>query len=165
MGSRGLAAVVKRSNLWCVNWCLFKVFFGGSFLVTWALVGANFVASERFWLLTAWVGVCFAGLQAFKMYTFARGYAQGLSFLQRLKTWNLIDWGQRLKLLNAVLVALFLLQIAPGGGAETVVWTLGAGLFALGSAFRTRDRALIVAVAVLLGVLAPWEKILATISM
>lgn len=140
-------------------------FFGGSFLVTWALVGANLAASDRFWLLAAWAVLCLAGLQVFKMYTFARGYAQGLSFLQRLKAWNLIDWGQRLKLVNAVLVALFLLQIASHGGVRTLIWTFCGGLLALGSAFRTRDRALIVAVLVLLGVLVPWEMILATISM
>ena len=99
------------------------------------------------------------------MYTFGRGYAQGLSFLQRLKSWNLINWGQRLKLVNSVLAALFLLQTAPAGGLWTLAWGALAGLLALAAFARTRDRALIVAALVLGGLLAPWEKIVAFVSM
>ncbi len=140
-------------------------FFGGSFLVLWSLVGVNLAAADRIWLLALWIALCLGGLQFFKMYTFGRGYAQGLSFLQRLKSWNLIDWGQRLKMVNGVLVSLFLLQVAPQGGLRTLAWALCAGFLALGSVLRTRDRAFFLAALVLGGLVAPWERILAYISM
>lgn len=140
-------------------------FFGGSFLVLWSLVGVNLAAAGYIGALVFWICLCLMGLQAFKMFTFARGYAQGLSFLQRLKSWNLIDWGGRLKLANSVLVALFLLQAAPAGGLWTLAWGAGAGLLALAGFARTRDRSIILAVLVLGGLAAPWDWILAFVSM
>lgn len=140
-------------------------FFGGSFLVLWALVGANLAAAERIWLLVLWFVLCFGGIQLLKMYTFGRGYAQGLSFLQRLKSWNLIDWGQRLKLVNSVLVALFVLQAAPQDGLWILAWGGSAGLLALGGAMRTRDRALFLAALALVGLIAPWDRIVSFVSM
>ena len=140
-------------------------FFGGSFLVLWSLVGVNLAAAGCVGTLAAWICLCLCALQLFKMYTFGRGYAQGLSFLQRLKSWNLINWGQRLKLVNSVLAALFLLQTAPAEGLWTLAWGGLAGLLALAAFARTRDRALIVAALVLGGLLAPWEKIVAFVSM
>jgi len=140
-------------------------FFGGSFLVLWSLVGVNLAVAGCVGTLVAWICVCLCALQMFKMYTFARGYAQGLSFLQRLKSWDLINWGQRLKLANSVLVALFVLQIAPGQGLWTLAWGAFAGLLALAAFARTRDRALLLAALVLGGLLAPWEKIVALVSM
>lgn len=139
-------------------------FFGGSFLVLWSLVGVNLAVAGWIGALFLWICLCLAGLQVFKMYTFARGYAQGLSFLQRLKSWNLIDWGGRLKLVNSVLAALFVLQVAPGGGLWPLAWGAGAGLLALAGFARTRDRAIFLAVLVLGGLAAPWGMILAFVS-
>ncbi|MGE4442579.1 MAG: PTS system mannose/fructose/sorbose family transporter subunit IID [Desulfomicrobium sp.] len=140
-------------------------FFGGSFLVLWSLVGVNLAAAGCVGTLAVWICLCFGALQLFKMYTFGRGYAQGLSFLQRLKSWNLIDWGQRLKLVNSVLVALFLVQAGPSQGLWALAWGGLAGLVALAAFARTRDRALILAALVLGGLLTPWEKIVAFVSM
>ena len=139
-------------------------FFGGSFLVLWSLVGVNLAAAGHVGLLVAWVMFCLAGLQLFKMFTFGRGYAQGLAFLQRLKSWGLIDWGQRLKLANGVLLALFVLQVAPQGGLWTLAWAALATLLAVCGVLRSRDRALILAALVLVGLLAPWERILPFVS-
>jgi PTS system mannose-specific IID component len=140
-------------------------FFGGSFLVLWSLVGVNLAVAGWIGTLLAWMCFCLCALQLFKMYTFGRGYAQGLSFLQRLKSWDLINWGQRLKLVNSVLAALFVHQAAPGQGLWTLGWGAFAGLLALGSFARTRDRALLLAALVLGGLLAPLEKIVAFVSM
>jgi hypothetical protein len=122
-------------------------------------------AAERVWLLALWFVLCLGGVQLLKMYTFGRGYAQGLSFLQRLKSWNLIDWAQRLKLANGVLVALFVLQAAPQHGPWVLAWGGGAGLLALGGAMRTRDRALFLAALVLVSLVAPWDRIVSSVSM
>jgi hypothetical protein len=140
-------------------------FFGGSFLVLWSLVGVNLAVAGRTGTLAAWICLCLGGLQLFKMYTFGRGYAQGLSFLQRLKSWNLIDWAQRLKLVNSVLVALFLLQAAPGGGLWTLAWAACAGLLALAGFLRVTDRSIVLAALVLGGLVTPWERIFAFVSM
>ena len=140
-------------------------FFSGSFLVLWSLVGVNLALAGCTGTLVVWICLCLCGLQLFKMYTFARGYAQGLSFLQRLKSWNLIDWGQRLKLINSVLVALFVLQAAPAEGLWTLASAAGAGLLALAGFMREWDRSLLLAALVLGGLLLPWEKIFAFVSM
>ena len=140
-------------------------FFGGSFLVLWSLVGVNLAAAGCIGALVLWICLCLMGLQIFKMYTFARGYAQGLSFLQRLKSWNLIDWGGRLKLANSLLLALFLLQAAPAEGLWTLAWGACAGLLALAASWRTRDRSIFLAVLVLGGLATPWERIFAFVSM
>jgi len=139
-------------------------FFSGSFLVLWSLIGANLAVAGRLWLLATWIVLCLVVLQLFKAYTFGRGYAQGLSFLQRLKSWNLIDWGRRLKLFNGVLVALFVIQIAPRSGLWILPWALGAGLVALACALRARDRVLLLAALALVGLLVPWERIMASVS-
>lgn len=140
-------------------------FFGGSFLVTWSLVGVNLAAANRIALLACWVLLCMAALQFFKMFTFARGYAQGLSFLQRLKSWGLIDWGRRLKLVNGVLLALFVLQVSPVGGLWALAWAGCAALLAVSGMFRSRDRVLILAALMLGGLLFPWERVFPLVSM
>lgn len=140
-------------------------FFGGSFLVMWSLVAVNLAVAGRVLLLMHWLALCVFALQAFKMYTFGRGYAQGLSFLQRLKSWNLINWGQRIKLANGVLAALFLVQAAPHKGLWTLPWVAGVGLLAAASGLRTRDRAVLVGAVVVGGLLAPWDRICALIPM
>lgn len=140
-------------------------FFGGSFLVTWSLVGVNLAVTGHLWLLGCWLAVCLAGLQIFKAYTFARGYAQGLAFLQRLKSWNLIDWGQRLKMVNGVLTAIFLLRVVPSGGFHQLAWALGACLLAAASSWHTRDRAMLLMVLFFCALLAPWDGISVFVGM
>jgi PTS system mannose-specific IID component len=140
-------------------------FFGGSFLVMWSLVGVNLAAADRIGFLACWVLLCLAALQFFKMFTFGRGYAQGLAFLQRLKSWGLIDWGRRLKLVNGVLLAMFVLQVAPGGGPWPLAWAGGAALLAASGMLRSRDRIMILAALVLGGLFFPWERVLPLVSM
>lgn len=133
-------------------------FFGGSFLVMWSLVGVNLAAREHLGMLAAWMVLCLIGLQVFKAYTFGRGYAQGLAFLQRLKSWNLIDWGTRIKWFNGLLLALFAVAILPGTGPWRLAWAVAAALAALGSVFRTRDRCVLLAVLAFLGLAFPWDR-------
>jgi PTS system mannose-specific IID component len=140
-------------------------FFGGSFLVMWSLVGVNLAAANRIGILACWVLLCLAALQFFKMFTFGRGYAQGLAFLQRLKSWGLIDWGQRLKLVNGVLLAGGGRLVAPGGGGGPGAGGGGAALLAVSGMFRSRDRVLLLAALVSGGLLFPWERVLPLFSM
>lgn len=140
-------------------------FFGGSFLVMWSLVGVNMAVAGWYFFLGLWCALCLVSLQAFKAYTFARGYAQGLAFLQRLKSWNLIDCGQRIKMVNGVLLALFFVQIVPDGLVWPSVWIVGVCLLALASSLRTVDRLLLLVVLGVAGLVVPWELVRAFVAM
>ncbi len=87
--------------------------FGGSLLIFWALCTTCLLLAGA----TAWaflLGVLFfLGLQGFKAYTFARGLRQGFSFLEKLKRWDLINWGQRIKYANAALLLWFWILVWP----------------------------------------------------
>lgn len=140
-------------------------FFGGSFLVTWSLIAVNLAVAGRIAWLAMWAGLCLVGLTLFKMYTFGRGYAQGLAFLQQLKSWNLIDWGQRLKLANGLLTALFVMQVAPAPGLWPLVWATGIALLAVCSMLRVLDRTLILTGLGLIALVVPWDMIRAFVFM
>jgi PTS system mannose-specific IID component len=101
-------------------------FFGGSLLVLFSLILTLLLLNG--WTATAWIwlGVCFLGLQAFKVLTFLGSLREGIAFLNRLKRWNLINWGQRIKLLNAGLLVLLWLELWPGLGIywEWAFWSV-----------------------------------------
>ncbi len=79
-------------------------FFSGSFLVFWSLILIVLLRLEmRLWAVT-WLVVWFCCLQLLKMYIFWQGWTRGLTFFQGLKRLNLINWGQRLKYVNAGLL-------------------------------------------------------------
>lgn len=88
--------------------------FGGSFLVFWSLSTCALLVSGQ--QTAAWIYtlLLFTALQIFKLFTFAAGLQQGLKVLAMLKSWNLINWGERLKLVNALFVVLLLYLIWPG---------------------------------------------------
>jgi PTS system mannose-specific IID component len=134
-------------------------FFGGSFLVTWSLVGVNLAVCGYFQLLGLWMGLCLVGLQIFKAYTFSCGYSQGVTFLQRLKSWNLIDWGQHLKVINGLLLAVFLLQIMPPGQLHQLAWMSGVGLLAVAGSRHAWDRVVILMVLFFCVLFTPWNGI------
>lgn len=78
--------------------------FAGSLLIFWALLTICLLLSGHTSSAFAF-GLCFlGGLQAFRVYTFTCGVRQGFGFLERLKRWNLINWGRRVKYVNAVLL-------------------------------------------------------------
>lgn len=108
-------------------------FFGGGILVFFSLVMALMVLNG--WTAAAWLwlGACLFGLQAFKAYTFVGGLREGIAFLNRLKKWDLINWGQRIKLLNAGLLVLIWYQLWPELGAGWA-WAFWSGAV-VGGAF------------------------------
>ncbi len=79
-------------------------FFSGSLLVSWSLATVLLLASGQTGLAIALGAGSFLALQLFKAYLFYQGYMRGLSFVDRLKRWDLINWGGRLKILNSLLV-------------------------------------------------------------
>lgn len=88
-------------------------FFSGSFLVTWSLTTILLLFLDLHTLAVLLALGVFLLIQLFKLYTFYMGATQGLIFINRLKKWNLINWGSRLKICNAFLVLAFWLVIWP----------------------------------------------------
>ncbi|MFP4071560.1 MAG: PTS system mannose/fructose/sorbose family transporter subunit IID [Desulfovibrionales bacterium] len=88
-------------------------FFGGAVLVFWSLTTVFVLLQGSVHWALAWTGLWFFALQVFKMYTFFGGVREGLIFLQRLKHWNLINWGQRLKVVNGFLIVVLWMHVFP----------------------------------------------------
>jgi PTS system mannose-specific IID component len=79
-------------------------FFGGSLLVCWSLIATLLSLTLSAWAGLAWLGVSLVCLQVFKLSTFWLGWRQGLTFFEKLRRLNLINWGQRIKYVNAGLL-------------------------------------------------------------
>ncbi len=92
--------------------------FGGSFLVFWSLTTACMLAANLHGAALLWSLSLFASLHIFKLFTFAAGLRGGLKVLNMLRSWNLINWGERLKLANAVVLVLLLYLVWPGTHAQ-----------------------------------------------
>jgi PTS system mannose-specific IID component len=114
--------------------------FGGTLLVFWSLSTVAMYLTGLESLALVWAVVWFAALHVFKLGTFIVGYREGLKFLTRLKRWNLINWGRRLKMVNAALlsVVLYLVWPAPqfpllwvGAVAVLLVWSVTVSRFRL----------------------------------
>jgi mannose/fructose/N-acetylgalactosamine-specific phosphotransferase system component IID len=96
-------------------------FFGGALLVFWSLSTVLlwlFVGSTA--LVLAWTAAWFISLQVFKLYTLYKGLKDGLLFLQRLRQWDLINSGQKVKIVNAFLIVVLWLKIFPS--PEAAYW-------------------------------------------
>lgn len=134
--------------------------FAGSLLIFWALLTICLVLSG--WRGTAVaVGVAFLiGLQIFRAYTFAAGLRQGFQFLEKLKKWNLINWGRRVKYANAGLLIWLWVLIWP---LPHQWWELPLGvggllLFARFVRTGVLSRVLAVVVFVMLIDVYPWME-------
>jgi len=134
--------------------------FAGSLLIFWAM-------STICLLLSGYTGGAFAlgltffiGLQAFRAYTFIGGVKYGFRFLERLKKWDLINWGRRVKYANAVLLVWMWTLIWP---RPYEWWHMLLGVTAL-IAFtkfvRTGILSRVLAVAVFMGLVEiyPWVE-------
>ena len=90
-------------------------FFSASIMGLWGISAACLAASGRYGLLLGTAGALFLAVQAFKAVTFHRGYREGFQVLRRLKRWDLVNLGRRIKVANAVLLALFWILARPRG--------------------------------------------------
>jgi len=126
-------------------------FFGGSLMIFWSLSETAFLLQDMLWTAVAWLAIPLILLQAFKLTTFWLGWRRGLFVLQRLRKLNLMAWAERVKLANALLVAVVWAILFPVGAYGA--WSLAAaalpGVAAyLVAAFRVPREALIVALAI-----------------
>ncbi|WP_459893197.1 PTS system mannose/fructose/sorbose family transporter subunit IID [Desulfothermus okinawensis] len=79
-------------------------FFGGSLLVTWALTEVLLVLYGQKTFALLFLLASFFTLQAFRFALFWKGWTRGLAFFQLLKEINLIEWSNRLKILNGFIL-------------------------------------------------------------
>jgi len=139
--------------------------FGGSVMVLWSLSTIILLAAGCPGSAVALGAFCFLGLQCFKAATFLLGFREGLGVLTRFRRWDLINWGQRLKVVNGALLVLFWAQVWPG----PLVWwewvvaagTLGATAWAVNALGLTRE---LVGVMLLAGYLA-WPLLMKFFAM
>lgn len=87
--------------------------FSGSGLIFWALATVNLLLAGLHTQAMLLGVILFVVLQLFKGFTFWSGLNKGLGFLDELKRWDLINWGERLKFANALLVLLIWFQLWP----------------------------------------------------
>ena len=88
-------------------------FFSATLLITWSMMTMILLALELYGWAMALGIVFFLSVQIFKMIVFHKGATQGLLFINYLKKWDLINWGARLKMVNALLIPAFWLVIWP----------------------------------------------------
>lgn len=129
--------------------------FGGSVMVLWSICTIILLAAGWPGAAVALGALCFLGLQSFKAATFLLGFREGLNVLRRFRRWDLINWGQRLKMVNGALLVVFWTLAWPG----SILWwqwvaaggILGATAWAVNVLGLTRE---LVGVMLLAGYLA-----------
>ena len=89
-------------------------FFSGTLLPLWALLSVALLLSGHTGLMAGLTLVLFLALLGFRAASFMAGLRYGMAVLAGLRRLNLINWVDRLKLVNAVLVALVIWHLLPG---------------------------------------------------
>ncbi len=105
-------------------------FFSGSILVSWVLATCCLLAAGMPHSAVVLGATLFAMLQLFKLCSFIAGLREGLQILVRLKRWDLINWAERLKAVNAILAGIFLWQVFPARD-EPTAWTAACAALAV----------------------------------
>ena len=100
-----LAVSSVRETLATTLSALGDSFFSGTLLPLWALLSVSLLLSGHTMLTCVAAAVFFLILLFFRAGSFFSGLRHGMPVLVRLKRLNLINWVDRLKMVNAVLVA------------------------------------------------------------
>jgi len=112
---------VKNTTTYTLS-ALGDSFFSGALLVFCVLILTLLLTGGWLGLGWLWLLCCFSGIHLFKLMTFLGGFRDGIAYLTRLKRWNLIDWSQRIKLINAGLLLMFWWRLWTELGSEAVPW-------------------------------------------
>lgn len=131
--------------------------FAGTLLIFWALLSACLLLLGQRGLTVTLGLFFFLGLQGFRVYTFLGGVRRGFSFLSELRRWDLINWGRRIKYVNAGLLLWLWALLFPA--RDTVSWAWGMGALAVAGVLSIRPvlPRWVVAAVVLAAVLGlPW---------
>lgn len=106
--------------------------FSGTLMPFWVLASACLALSGLPWGAVAFTVCLFAGFQVFRLASFYFALQHGLAALERLRGFDIINWGERLKYCNALLLAL-LLGLTANLSHNIFVWAIFcAGLPVMG---------------------------------
>ena len=97
--------------------------FSGTLIPFWALACACLMLLGLPWAAGIFTVCLFTALQAFRLASFYFALEQGLAALERLRNFDIINWGERLKYCNALLLAL-LLGLTADMSHNTLVWAV-----------------------------------------
>ena len=111
-------------------------FFSASIMGLWGLSAACLVAGGRYGWLATLTGLLFVSVQVFKAVTFQAGYREGFHILRRLKRWDLVNLGRRIKVANAVLLAVFWILARPVRGTTPLTDVILLGILGIWAATR-----------------------------
>ena len=125
------AVGVVRETLATTLSALGDSFFSGTLLPLWALVSVCLLLAGQIGLTAALAALFLALLLLFRILAFFAGLRHGMSVLARLKRLNLINWVDRLKMLNAVVVALVVWHLPPPHKAPFPWLHYGSGTAAI----------------------------------
>ncbi len=95
--------------------------FSGTLIPFWALAFACLMLQNLLWAALFFTGCLFVGFHVFRLLSFSFALRHGLHALEYLKDFDIINWGERLKYCNAVLLAL-LLGLTESLSHNTIVW-------------------------------------------
>lgn len=109
----GSTVPVVRQTLGSTLSAIGDGFFEGALLPCWALCCVALLLRELIAPALVLTILLFAALLAFRCCTFFYALKYGMAGLAGLKRLNLINWAGRIKLVNAVLIAFILWQLAP----------------------------------------------------
>lgn len=104
--------------------------FAGSMLIFWALSTICLLLTGNDLYAVLFGVLLFICLQVFKVYTFLAGVNMGITVLEKMRRWDLINWGQKIKYCNAVLVLALWYIIWPKP-VEWLNWYSGAAALGL----------------------------------
>lgn len=103
--------------------------FSGTLIPLWGIVMCCLFVCGQVWIASAFLICAVLGVQMFRFVTYFAGLRHGLGVIGRLKNFDMMKWGQRIKILNGSLLALLLYLVlpVPVGGFDLLVTVLGFG--------------------------------------
>ncbi len=122
-------------------------FFSASVMGLWGLSAACLAAAGQYGLLAIFAGTLFVAIQLFKAVTFLAGYTEGFQVLGRLRRWDMVNLGRRIKVANALLLSAFWMLARPAGRTAPLTDMVLLGVLAVWAATRpsvSREIALLV---------------------
>ena len=111
-------------------------FFSASIMGLWGLCAACLLALGQQAALGCLAGGLFLAAQAFKAATFRAGYREGFHVLRRLKHWDLVNLGRKVKVANAVLLTIFWVAANPRGHGPSLADAVLVAVLAAWAATR-----------------------------
>ncbi len=111
-------------------------FFSASIMGLWGLCAACLLAAGQYAALGVLAGGLFAAVQVFKAVTFRAGYHEGFHVLRRLKRWDLVNLGRKVKVANAVLLTVFWILAKPMGSRASLADAVLVAVLAAWAATR-----------------------------